>query len=264
MRRTERDALGLRPPPGFRVQLIAYHHGPRPGMALVPAARWRDWMNATTLRSANRCLPLLVANESGWCLLNERAFAATWDGDDHPPGLSVEYEQGVAPRGRAVSLFGYGILTFEIPWLFRTPPGWNLLARGPANLPRDGIAPLEGVVETDWSVATFTMNWRFTRPGTVTFAEDEPVCMIVPQQRQALERFVPAVREVEDEPDTAAGWEAFRASRHELSVHKFIAEHVRGMEEARDGWEGDYFRGRRPDGGGVAEHQTKVRLRGFE
>jgi Family of unknown function (DUF6065) len=246
------------------VELIAYHRADRPNMRIVPAGRWREWMSATTLRYANRCLPLLMANESGWWLLNERRFTATWRGGDHARDVTVEYDDGVAPRGRAVSLFGYGVLTFEIPWLFRTPPGWNLLARGPANMPRDGIAPLEGLVETDWSVATFTMNWRFTRPGTVVFVEGEPVCMIVPQRRGELEEVVTTIRSVDEEPDTAAGWEAFRRSRHEISVQKFLAEHVGGSEDARNGWESHYFRGRRPDSTPASQHQTKVRLQEFD
>jgi hypothetical protein len=244
--------------------LIAYHRGRRPEMAIVPAGRWRDWMNDTVLRYANRCLPLLVANESGWWLLNERAFTATWDGNDHASGITVDYGEQQPPKGRAVSIFGYGVLSFEIPWLFRTPPEWSLVVRGPANWPRDGIAPLEGIVETDWSVATFTMNWKFTRPGTVTFAADEPFCMVVPQERRELERFEPAVRPVEADPSTEAGWEAFRRGRHEISVRKFLAEHVPGMEEARDGWESHYFRGNRPDGPPAPDHVTRRRLREFD
>jgi len=56
---------------------VAYHRGPAPAMKIVPASRWRDWMNATALRNANRCLPLLAANEAGWVLLNVRRFVAT-------------------------------------------------------------------------------------------------------------------------------------------------------------------------------------------
>jgi hypothetical protein len=243
--------------------LIAYHREGQPGMAILPAGRWREWMNDTTLRYANRCLPLLVANESGWWLLNERAFAATWDGDDHASGVTVDYGDANPPAGRAVSIFGYGILTFEIPWLFRTPRDWSLLARGPANLPRDGIAPLEGIVETDWSVSTFTMNWKFTRPGTISFAAEEPFCMIVPQQRRELERFEPMIRSVEDDAPTDEGWQAFRRGRHEIAVKKFLAEYAAGMEEVRDGWESHYFRGVRPDGPPAPDHLTKRRLQSF-
>ncbi len=65
----------------------------------------------------------------------------------------------------ATSMFGHGILTFHIPFLVRTHPGYNLLVRGPANMPRDGVSPLEGIVETDWAVATFTMSWQLTLSG---------------------------------------------------------------------------------------------------
>src|SRR4051794_30891026 len=105
-------------PPQLR--LTAYYRSPRPAMRIVPSGRWRDWMNDTTLRYANRCLPMLVANEHGWWLLNERRVAATWSGGEHHGELTVDYGGEAAPEGRAVSLFGYGILTFEIPFLFRT------------------------------------------------------------------------------------------------------------------------------------------------
>ena len=65
-------------------------------------------------------------------------------------------------RGGDSQNFGHGVLTWHLNYLFRTSPGYNLYARGPANWPKDGIVPLEGIIETDWSVATFTMNWKVT------------------------------------------------------------------------------------------------------
>ena len=53
----------------------------------------------------------------------------------------MEGADGALPMS---SHFGYGILTWTLPYLFRTPPDWNLLARGPSNLPKDGIQALEG------------------------------------------------------------------------------------------------------------------------
>ena len=64
-----------------------------------------------------------------------------------------------------ISHFGSGVLTFHVTVLFRTEPGINLWVTGPVNRPKDGIAPLSGVIETDWAPYTFTMNWLFTRPG---------------------------------------------------------------------------------------------------
>jgi hypothetical protein len=248
---------------GDRVPLIAYYRDVHPMMRIVPAPRWREWMNATALRNANRCLPLLAANEAGWVLLNARTFRASWSGGDGDAELGIEYE-GQPPVARAQSIFGYGILSFLIPYVFRTPPGFDLLARGPANMPKDGIGPLEGMVETDWATSTFTMNWKFTRPGEVVFAEDEPVCMVVPQRRHDLESFAPRLAPVAAHEDVAAGWDAFDASRHDIQVRKFLSQFTEAHADAREAWEGDYFRGRTADGKPAPEHKTKRRLKPFD
>jgi hypothetical protein len=243
--------------------LRAYYREKPPRMRIVPAPRWRTWMNETALRNANRCLPLLTANEVGWALLNTQTFTAEWSGGDEAEALTVSYGDRSAPTERAVSIFGYGIVSFLVPYLFRTPPGWDLHVRGPANMPRDGIGPLEGMVETDWAVSTFTMNWKFTRPTAVTFEEGEPFCVLVPQLRRALESFVPQVRAAADDPEVLEGWEAFNRSRHDIQVRKFLSLHSAAHADAREAWEGDYFRGRTPDGRPAPEHITKRRLKPF-
>jgi hypothetical protein len=220
-------------------------------------------MNETIQRNANRCLPLLVANEAGWLLLNERPFTATWSGGETIYDLEIEYE-GAKPELPAVSNFGHGILTFPIPYLFRTPPGWDLLVRGPTNLPRDGVAPLDGLVETDWALATFTMNWKFTRPGPVTFEEGAPFSMVVPQPRHGLAEFEPEIRSAEEDRDVARGWSAFVQSRHDIGVKKFLAEFTPAHEDSRSAWEGDYFRGRTTEGAPAPEHVPRRRLKAFE
>ena len=60
--------------------------------------------------------------------------------------------------------------------------------QGPINRPKDGIAALSGIIETDWSPYSFTMNWIFTRPDTpVRFEKGEPYCYIFPVSCGALE-----------------------------------------------------------------------------
>jgi Family of unknown function (DUF6065) len=245
-------------------ELIAYHRGAAPDVELVPASRWREWMNDTALRNANRCLPLLSANEAGWVLLNRRRLHIRWTGEDADAAVTTDYDGAPPAQGAAMSIFGYGIVSFLVPFVFRTPPGFDLLVRGPANLPKDGIAPLDGLVETDWATSTFTMNWKFTRPGEVTFEEGEPVCMIVPQRRHDLESFAPEIRPVESDPSVASGWEAFNQSRHDILVRKFLSQHTAAHADSREAWEGDYFRGRTADGRPAPEHKTKRRLREFK
>lgn len=249
--------------PDESFELIAYRGAGDSGVRIVPQGRWRDWMNETNARSANRCLPLLMANEAGWALLNPVAVEVTWDGRMHPDGVAVEYD-GDGPQILSTN-FGSGVATFSVPFVFRTPPGWNLLARGPANWPKDGIQALEGLVETDWSVATFTMNWKLTRPGqTVRFEAGEPYCVVVPQRRGELEAFHPQIRDIESDPATAKGTREFVERRKQTHVRKFLAEYSKDFEADWDAWEKDYFKGRRPDGSPAPEHQTKLRLAEFE
>jgi uncharacterized protein DUF6065 len=221
-------------------------------------------MNATVQRWANRCLPLLMANEAGWVIHNPYTFVATWDGGDHPSALVLEFPDGPVRHPRPGSHFGYGIITWAIPYLFRTPPGYNLLVRGPVNLPKDGASALEGLVETDWSVATFTMNWKVTRPNhPVTFEAGEPFCMVVPQRRGELASFDPVIRDVRSDPETWAAQNRWADSRHDLNVRKFLSEYAVDFAAANEEWQRHYFKGTAPDGSEAPYHETQLRLPPF-
>ena len=204
-------------PPAEGLELIAYYPAKQPEVVPEPAPRWREWMNFTTGRGANRCLPLLMANESGWVLRNPAEFTVVWNGDDGRDGVTVTYESGTPQHLQlAGPHFGSGVLTFDVPYLFRTEPGWNLLVRGPANWPKDGICALDGLVETDWAVATFTMNWKITRADhPITFEKDEPFCMIVPQRRGDLATFTPTTRTLRSDEETRGQFKAWHSGRED-------------------------------------------------
>jgi hypothetical protein len=222
-------------------------------------------MSPTMVRSAKRCLPLLMANQAGWVLLNPHGFEATWGGADDAHSVTFAWDEP-EPSGAkpAVNNFGSGVISWRVPYLFRTPPGWNLLVRGPANWPRDGAAPLEGIVETDWAVATFTMNWQLTRPGhPVRFERGEPFCMVVPQRRGELESFDALVQPLEREPEIHTQTVRWAENRHEGQVRRFLAEHAKAPTEEWTPAELEYFRGELPDGARAPEHQLKLRLAAF-
>jgi hypothetical protein len=240
-------------------ELVAYRVMPGQGSDLVPAARSRDWIDGTADRFATRCLPLLMANQAGWMVLGRHRVTAVWSGGDDIASLRVTHTEGVRPFP-AVSHFGYGILTWTLPYLFRTPPGYDLLVRGPANMPRDGACALEGLVETDWAVATFTVNWKLTRPWhAVVFEPGEPICMIVPQRRGDCERFEPAIRNVGEDPELAAAHARWWDSRDE-----FLASmRAPGWRPGPQAWQKDYYRGRGPGGPRGPDHRRKLTLRPF-
>jgi uncharacterized protein DUF6065 len=234
------------------LDILALRHKPT-SMRIVPGEPARKWMDATTLRFANRCLPLLIANQQGWDMICDGRFSAVWNGGEHPRDTVVTLGDP-EPTEQPFSHFGSGIVTWTIPYLFRTPPGWNLLARGPVNLPKDGISALEGVVETDWTETPFTMNWKLTRPGhQVAFEPGDVICRIVPQRRGELLRFDPSCADIDDVPQTAEHFRAWSASRSD-----FAADPSNETD-----WQKHYFRGETPWGVRAAEHQTRVRLKKF-
>jgi uncharacterized protein DUF6065 len=251
---SDRADAASRPPPtigGLRLFETPF--------AIHPASRHRAWMNATQGRFAYHCLPLVMANQAGWILTSGRTVLATWTGGSDTDDLTVVSPDGEDPP--ASSQFGYGILTWEIPFLFRTSGGYNLLVRGPANWWKEGAVALEGLVETDWAVATFTMNWKLTTPGLqVRFEPDDPVCMLVPQRRGELESFEPMLADLQDRPELEAQYRAWEKARHEALAR--LDDPVRPVEQ-RTHWELDYRRGTSPGGAGSREHQASLQLREF-
>ncbi len=209
-----------------------------------------------------RCLPMLIANQSGWEIRNRCAFTATWMDQEDGVDVMIAPDRRDADQFLPVSHFGSGILTWHLPIVFRTPPSYNLLVRGPANHPKDGVSPLEGVVETDWASASFSMSWKFTRKlMPVRFEVDEPFCMIVPQRRAELEEFVPEFRRIDSDEDLQRKHEAFLRSRD-------VEGQMRAVEAVAAGgrvpWQADYTRGRHIDGdAGAPDHQTRRHLRSF-
>jgi hypothetical protein len=242
----------------MKLTLTAYPTSGR-AMRIVPAPASRVWMNGTPESFANRCLPLRLANEAGWFLLNEEPIDIEWNGGAGLGDLLVVARDGGPARG-ASSHFGDGILTWQIPYLFRTSPGFNLLVRGPANWIKDGAFPLEGLVETDWSPAPFTMNWKITRPHlTIRFEAGDPICMIVPQRRRELQEFVPMIQSLDADPKLAAEYEQWSESRH-----RFL-EVLNGPEAEwpQIGWQRHYYRGVTVDGKPAEDHQVRLRLAPF-
>ncbi|MGD9708572.1 MAG: DUF6065 family protein [Halothiobacillaceae bacterium] len=232
----------------------------KPADFLRPAPLKRDWMEQTPDRFAYRCLPLNIANTIGWELLNPVGFEAIWSGGDDKDAIRITPDEAGHPR-LAVSHFGSGILTFHIPLLFRTPPGIQIMATGPINAPKDGIAPLAGVVETDWLPFTFTMNWKFTRADQpVRFEAGEPIAAIIPLMVGLLEHMSPRILDMHEEPGLADRFRAWTKARNTFIAR--LAE--RDPEAVKEGWQRHYFQGTDLDGAKVrAEHRTKVSLRPF-
>jgi hypothetical protein len=232
------------------LEAYALHDQPQP---LVPAPPNRAWMDEIASRHAYRCLPLAVGNTYGWQLLLPVDVTAEWNGGPRIEDVAV----WCAREHQAVSNFASGIVTFDVAYIFRTAMDFHLLVTGPSNAIKDGVAPMTAVVETDWLPYTFTVNYRFTRPGRVSWAAGEPYAQICIVRAGIQERIQPVIRRLEDNPQLAADHAAWRERRTDLR---------RRMEEGdpvalRKAWDKDYFLGRYADGRPTtAAHTSRLRL----
>jgi hypothetical protein len=264
-------------------RLIAYELHQAADMPLSSAPVDRAWMDAAPQRAPYRCLPLAIANQAGWWIPCPVTFTATWDGalgkenvqlNFNPPPVATSLSDLFAPITVSADLpnltvqndplvtshFGNGIITFSIPYLFRTPRGINLWVKGPTNSFKDGVQPLEGVVETDWLAATFTMNWKLTRPHyTVRFEHGEPICMIVPIPRGLAEQMQPQYMSLDDNPELASEYREWERSRDTFNKDLGLLK----PDAVKRGWQRDYMKGRTIRGQEAEEHQTRLQLREF-
>ena len=246
---------------GAGMELICYLH---PGWAplIRPAPATRAWMDETQESFARRCLPLNIANAHGWEVLSPAGFEAAWNGQAGPEAVEIWLDEGAEQRRAPVSLFGHGVLTFHIEGIFRTPRGWNLWIGPSPNRQKDAIQALTGVIETDWSPFTFTMNWRFTRAGArVRFEAGEPIGFFFPVERAALEGFEPEFQSLERDPELKRRFLEWSASRD--AFHRQVAANP--PKAPADRWQKHYYRG--VDAAGEAlidDHRSKLRLKPFD
>lgn len=242
------------------MELICYVREDDGGFVIRPAAARREWMDTAHQRAPYRCLPLVIANRYGWEILCPVSFTAIWNGGPKVDGVVVLEDPGTTPP--AVSHFGEGILTFRMPFVFRTDPGTDLIVQGPINQPKDAIAPLTGVVEADWGPFHFTMNWKFTRPKTaIRFKKGEPFCHITLARRGAMEEVHPRILPISADSELEASHEEWTTSRRKFNDDLKVP----GSQARKAGWQKHYQQGVDLHGNEKPFlHLTKTTLRPFE
>jgi hypothetical protein len=169
------------------IEIFTHHRNSPSLMNIKPSGVKRNWMDATD-GHAYRCLPLNIANQYGWICHNIKTFTATWDGGIHQNSLKITQENG-EPTQIASSHFGHGIITILTDFLIKTPENVSIYIRGVSNHNYENVYPLDGIVESDWLPFTFTMNYKFIKPGSVTFKKGDPLFMFFPIERKYIEGF---------------------------------------------------------------------------
>ncbi len=240
------------------MKLIAY-----PTMAdapvLRPAESTRPWLERIPKKYGYRCLPLTIANAHGWEILCPIGFTVEWNGEHRKEGMRIKMDR--EDGWRPDTHFGSGVLTFHPGYLFRTEAEINLSVGGPPNRAKDGIAPLSGIVETDWAPYSFTMNWQMTRANLpVRFEAGEPFCFLTPVRRGLIDAQEPEIRDMVEDPKLAERYREWIGSRAQ-----FITDLRKpGSDAASERWQKNYYLGEFRDGAeGPPDHQIKLSVKPF-
>jgi hypothetical protein len=227
---------------------------------MVPGRPQRAWMDHFTDRHPYRCLPLTMANSSGWEILCPVSFTAEWNGGPDVKDISFRPDRPHPDFHELVkSHFSQGVMTFHPGYLFRTPPGWDMWCQGPPNWVKDGVQALQGLVETDWLPFPFTMNWIFTRPGRVRFEKGEPFCWITLLPHRAMDEVQPIQRSLASDLDYQNQYLAWGERRAEFN--KKLGQ--RDPDTVKEAWQRYYFRGEMPVESATkpSDHINKRRLK---
>lgn len=179
------------------------------------------------------CEAIASASAFGWYLYPPLSFSLIWDGtevawtyggaDGWYPLRGAQYPdfpaalEKVAPVGALAPPFLVqgmlpGVVQIWSGFLARTAPGWALLSRGTANIPRtQGYENFEGIVETDtWFGPLFT-NIRLTRSNSpVEFHQRRPLFQVQPLWRPSYRE--PPFKVLEATDLNAEDWERFAAT----------------------------------------------------
>ena len=103
----------------------------------------RDWMDDTYNKHAYQCLPMTVANVSGWELVLQQDVVVEWDGGNNPPKVL----EGEFLNSRAIVIPSIiGIMSFSTGWAFGTEDGYSTYITGSPNYFVDGAVPLSATI----------------------------------------------------------------------------------------------------------------------
>jgi hypothetical protein len=217
----------------------------------------RDWFS----EHAYRCLPLTIGNQYGIAVKSLYEFTAMWDGGGGPENVHINIldgdgttEEHPLPCQTVSSHFGMGTVTVQNRFVFRTPPGVNLMTINPPNVFIDGIHHMTGVVETDNLRRDFTFNLRLTRQNRYVHVNiGDYIGCVLPIPRYYQDNF-----QVKDFSDLYGPEDL--AEEHQV-VEEFARERRENDPQKKHGNGRRYSQGQDVRGRKFLDHQKSVAKR---
>jgi hypothetical protein len=191
-------------------KLVTFHQ-------LIPGARLpqradKSAAGSLPTRAFRYCEPATSAAAYGYYVFPPIGFSLQWDGHDvmwtyegigewlplraaQFPGFRDHFDAAAPPEIREYSppflaaLQEPGLIQMWTGLVARAAPGWSLLIRPPANLPRAGGYELfEGIVDSDRWFGPLVTNLRLTKTDTpIDFRPDYPLLQVQPLPRHVYE-----------------------------------------------------------------------------
>jgi len=228
-------------------------------MEIRKGNRQRNWMDDTISKYAYRCLPLTIANCTGWDLYAPCDFIVSWNGGNHQSDMTINYEKD--DMHFCGSGFGCGILTFHSGYIFKTSPEWNIMCTAPINEVIDWATPLTGIVETWWLNFTFTINWKLNKPGTYKHDCKIPVARIIPiPHNPIIETSMCVLSDNQIIDDEYNDWVDDRQQLLDDIDQSFSTQQDTGkvkLDEPKTHWEKTYYTGKDKSGQRINNHIIK-------
>lgn len=227
-------------------------------LTIEPASKTRGWMDESAGKYAYSCLPLVIANQLGWVVKACCSFDLMWDGGSHQNAVKFYFHENEPDMSQfVVSHFGQGIISFRLPWVFRTDQGTGLIVRGPSNQWLNGAHALEGFVESWGLESTFTMNWKITIPNIkVHFPGQFPFCQILPYEIANLNNYACTKKPISENEELANKYARWLERRKNTLKNLFSSKEKTNYEK-------NYVKGLDVEGEKVEGHLKKINLSRF-
>lgn len=227
-----------------------FEHAPKVIVESLKGKKKRDWF----VDHAYFCLPLVIANQSGFAVKSLRTFSVIWNGSDSPKDCKVTFLDKEQYPGYQIisSHFGMGTVTIQNRFTFRTPPCVNLMTINPPNTWIDGIHHMTGIIETDNLRRDFTFNLKITRKNhEIIINKGDYIGCVIPTPRYFIDSFdleqgenLFTPREIEEERKAMSD---FGKERSTTDIKK---PHGAGRR---------YFNGEDVYGNKFKDHQSKIK-----
>jgi hypothetical protein len=229
----------------------------------LPQRADRSAAGSLPTRAFRYCEPVVTASAFGYYVFPPLNFTVVWDGhaitwsyegstDWLPlthaqfPYFASYFDERVPDEIRGFSppflsaLQEPGLMQLWCGLVARTAPGWSLLVRPCANLPRSGAYEMfEGIIETDRWFGPLITNMRLTKTNVpIEFTRDYPILQVQALPREALDN--QALNDFEIVPDIESlapdDWDDFYATvvRPMVTVNRPRGEYATAARKRRN------------------------------